>query len=186
MADNLHGGEKEAQRFYNIVATDFSFLTEEYGFNLGRLREVDFDSSRDAHVFVPFIKVRYGIKVVLAFADCYMGVGIVELVEGNIPDKSAFRYVKGYGRGLDLDFIVQQRSPEKLPDLLPPLPTNPTMRKIKSCLDVRRKKLEQDMNLVAAGLASRLSSFAGDLLCEKQEVFEELFQKQSAKFAEKH
>ncbi len=163
--------EEELAEFSDIVQEEFSFLANEYGFKRKELEKLAFEEPRDRHVRIDYLNDVLCVRIEWYLTEAKMGVGLIELENGNIPVKFSYWEKEGFSRAIGLSTLVKFLTNEKVKHPLPDAGPTAGARKMTKAMEERKKLIEQDMRGVLATYSSWLRTYARDILARDTSIF---------------
>lgn len=152
--------EVATRRFANAVKNE----TRQYlsKFNLHLKSESFFKMGNDSHYELKYIGL-VGVIFTYYLFDSTIGVAIVQLSNGELPEKYSFMKKKNYFPAITLSALIEYKLNKKFDD---PLPNpGPFANSIKSTLLKRQSILKDRLEEIVKFYISNLAVYANDLLC---------------------
>ncbi len=167
--------EKAINEFEESVKTNFNYLEKMFNYKRMVLEKIDFDSYRDKHVEIAYIGSKVAIKIFWYIIDASLGVIMIELKDGKIPDKTTLFPNKGNGRAIGLDFLILFKTNEEVKPLLPyEIGKNISTRKISVLWQKRSELILKDMKGLIKNYAQRLERYGNDIINGDTRIFSEI------------
>jgi hypothetical protein len=164
--------EEKLNDFSDIVQEYFSFLVDDYGFVRKGLEKLDFEYPQDKQARIEYLSDFLCVRIDWHLADATMGVGLIELERGKIPEKYSYFEKKGFSRAVNLSTLVEFLSKGEMRDPLPNAGPRAGARKIMKAWRERERLIEQNKRNILATYSNWLRTYASDVLARDTSIFE--------------
>lgn len=162
------------EAFFTETTNAFHFLEAEYGYQLLERVTQDLKYFQDATALVHYVSTRVGIEVVWGFADSFIGVSFIELLQPGIFPASCspfpFRDRPETAKSISLYTLAEMLGRIDDPNFL--------LKKVYSSRTSNRraKIIESRMPEVLAGLAHATQTYARPILQGDTSIFPKAMQ----------
>lgn len=176
--------ENRIENFASIVREEFSFLVDGYGFAKNELEKLDFEYPKDKHVRIDYISDFLCVRITWYLIDATIGVGLIELVNGRIPDRYSYWEKEGFSRAIGLSTLVEFLTDGEVKGPLPDVGAKISAGAITKAWRERGRLIDQDMKGILATYSNWLRTYASDILAGDNSVFERVQKYAKEKIAE--
>jgi hypothetical protein len=172
--------------FSSAVRKEFGFLIEDYGFVRTELERLDFDYPKDKHVRMDYISGFLCVRIEWYLVDATIGIGLIELQDGEMPDRYSYSEKEGFSRAISLRALIEFLTDGALQDPLPSARTASSARAITRAWRERAELINESMEALLATYSGWLRGYAGDILRDDTLIFERVQRYEEQTIANRH
>jgi len=155
--------DDKINEFSKLIEDKFKFLEDDYHFQRGILEKIDFQYVKDQKVRIVYYSGIICIVIEWYLIESNIGIGIIELNKGKIPEKYSY-YDNKFFRAIGLSDLVEYKSKGTIKNPLPQAGGKLTTKQITKAWKEREQLINNEMENLLDKYSLFLKEYASEVL----------------------